>query len=669
MKSLKVPILFLVFNRPEETRQVFNSIKKVKPKKLFIAADGARKGNKSDKKNIKKVRKIISQINWKCEVKTLYRKDNLGCKLAVSGAIDWFFENVKEGIILEDDCLPTTDFFYFCEKLLSKYRNNPKVMMISGTNYLGNKFVSNYDYIFSQYHSVWGWATWKRAWDKYDINMSKWPINKNTVFPYTNKMAKKYLSSMFSVVKKGRLDTWDAQWFYTCLTSKGVSIVPRVNMISNIGIKGAHTNKSQEHNNRPVYPLNTKKLSGPKQVHVDVTYDENLFEMLFPNLDVKKIPSFLQTLYHKLKLLTHRGVLKNVNNNHYRKHALVRYLTLPFTNSHVRSGFSHQSHQQVIQIARILGLLRYNVDVVDYNKKASLSKTYDLIFDIHPIDNPIYEKNINKKTKLIAYLTGTNPTFSNQQEMLRLARISNDMGIELQPRRQVQAISEKIKDFDAVLLFGNSFTLSTFQKEFNMPKVYYIPNTFQTTLPIDLSLKNKNTFMFLGGKGQVHKGLDLVLESFARLPQYTLHVCSPYEKEKDFINTYRKYLKKYTNIIAHEYIDIKSAKFARLASQAGYCIFPSCSEAMPGSVMTCMAAGMIPIVTREIGLDYDDQIIIPTPTTSSITSVIRKATSISEKEFLTQAKKAMTYAKDKYSIDNYIHSLYQALIKIISNKI
>ena len=169
---IDTPLLFIIFNRPDVTLRVFNELKKQKPKYLFIAADGPRAGFEDDIDKCKRVREVVlNEIDWDCEVKTLFRDLNLGCGHAVSGAIDWFFENVEKGIILEDDCLPNKSFFYFCENLLESYKENDEVFAISGANFQDKK-IGKASYFFSKYLYVWGWATWRRAWENYDFDLS-----------------------------------------------------------------------------------------------------------------------------------------------------------------------------------------------------------------------------------------------------------------------------------------------------------------------------------------------------------------------------------------------------------------------------------------------------------------------------------------------------------------
>jgi hypothetical protein len=172
----KTPILFLVFNRPETTKFVFESIRSVKPAKLYICADGPRPNVENDKIHCSAVRKIVSNIDWECEVKTLFRIENKGCGKGVSEAITWFFSNEEEGIILEDDCLPNDSFFYYCSDLLDKYRFDTRIMHIGANNFLDDTISVENDIYFSSISHIWGWATWKRAWDSYDFKLQNYTI-------------------------------------------------------------------------------------------------------------------------------------------------------------------------------------------------------------------------------------------------------------------------------------------------------------------------------------------------------------------------------------------------------------------------------------------------------------------------------------------------------------
>lgn len=275
MDNFKAPILFLIFNRLNTTKQVFSVIQKVKPQKLYIASDGPRNGRGGEKEIVDSVRKyVLDNINWECEIKTLFREKNLGCKVAVSSAIDWFFENEEEGIILEDDCLPDLSFFQFCQELLEKYRNDERVAIISGNNF-NDKKIGEADYYFKRIPHIWGWATWKRVWDKYDVNMSQYAeFKKNNKIKeiWSNKKVQKYWNYIFSEVLNGSIDTWDYQLTFCCFNNNLLNICPNKNLVRNIGFGDGSTNTTFMV--RGVSDLNSFTLSFPLNHPVDILYSE-----------------------------------------------------------------------------------------------------------------------------------------------------------------------------------------------------------------------------------------------------------------------------------------------------------------------------------------------------------------------------------------------------------
>src|SRR5262249_47548369 len=174
----KVPVLFLVFNRPETTARVMEAIRAAGPERLYVAADGPRDSKTGEAEHCAEVRQLAMNVDWPCDVRTLFRDRNLGCRRAVSSAITWFFEQEPEGIILEDDCLPSFDFFPYCAELLERYRDDERVMAICGSAYADVSSDYPHSYYFSYYADMWGWATWRRAWLHYDNRMDRWPVFK-----------------------------------------------------------------------------------------------------------------------------------------------------------------------------------------------------------------------------------------------------------------------------------------------------------------------------------------------------------------------------------------------------------------------------------------------------------------------------------------------------------
>jgi hypothetical protein len=243
--SVESPVLFIVFNRPDTTARVFSRIRDARPAKLFIAADGPRDTREGEAQLCAEVRQIATAVDWPCEVKTLFREKNLGCKYAVSSAITWFFEHVEEGIILEDDCEPAPDFFRFCDTLLAHYRHDTRIRHIGGSNLQHGRRRGDASYYFSRLSHVWGWATWRRAWKDYDVELSAFSDEQIDAFVQNRfePVTAHCWLEMIHGARKGTLNTWDVQWVFTNWIHDALNIIPNVNLISNIGFdaRATHT--------------------------------------------------------------------------------------------------------------------------------------------------------------------------------------------------------------------------------------------------------------------------------------------------------------------------------------------------------------------------------------------------------------------------------------------
>ena len=225
-----IPILLVMFNRPEQTQQVFEAIRRQRPQQLFVCADGPREGHPTDAAQTQRCRELVQQIDWDCEVQYLFREENLGCKMAVSSGITWFFEQVEMGIILEDDCLPNDSFFMFCREMLIRYKDEERVMHVSGNNFqLGFKR-GDASYYFSRQPLIWGWACWRRAWKKYSLSLDDYPILQR------NENFGRFIDNLsLEQTYKGILNTWDSQWHCSIFRNSGFCISPNENLVTNIG--------------------------------------------------------------------------------------------------------------------------------------------------------------------------------------------------------------------------------------------------------------------------------------------------------------------------------------------------------------------------------------------------------------------------------------------------
>ena len=295
----KSPVLIIVFNRPDFVENLIKILRAVKPRTIYIAADGPRDGVLKDLDKCLKVKNEIDKIDWECNIQKKYSETNLGCGVNPSEAISWALEDSEEVIILEDDCMPIIDFFKYSDELLELYRNDDRMMMISGNNHTFGNFQFNHSYEFSHHTQTYGWATWKRAWIKYDLNMTIWPemgslewLEEKT----GSKKSAKFWLRIFEMCYQKELQTaWDYQWTFCCWINNGLNIIPRVNLVTNVGFSSDGTHEiDPDHliSNVPVSPIdfplthplkfnNNKKLD---KVIQGVIYTPPIYKRIFNKL-------------------------------------------------------------------------------------------------------------------------------------------------------------------------------------------------------------------------------------------------------------------------------------------------------------------------------------------------------------------------------------------------
>jgi hypothetical protein len=274
-----VPIVFIIFNRPDLALRTFIEIAKIKPYKLLVIGDGPRLNVAGEEAKVLEARAILERVDWECEVLSNFSKDNLGCRSRVASGLDWVFGLVDEAIILEDDCLPSPSFFLFCKEMLQKYRYHFEIGMISGSNFQRGNCRGNGDYYFSKYMHIWGWATWSNRWrDFYDIDMNAWPAfkdSKDFLNIASSESNKRYWRRIFEKVYQGKINTWDYQWLFTNWLHKRLSIIPNQNLISNIGFgdDATHTKIESHLSNLSLGSL-TFPLIHPNKIEANLIADQ-----------------------------------------------------------------------------------------------------------------------------------------------------------------------------------------------------------------------------------------------------------------------------------------------------------------------------------------------------------------------------------------------------------
>lgn len=301
--QIKTPVCLIIFKRMEQTEKVFEAIRQVKPPKLLVIADGPRVERPGEAEQCAATRAIIDRVDWDCEVLKNYSDLNLGCDPRIVSGLNWVFEQVEEAIILEDDCVPHPTFFTYCEELLDRYRHDKRIMNISGQNVQFGRSRTDDSYYFSRYTLCWGWATWRRAWNYFDVDIKLWPEirDKNylktiLIDPYAVKVWTKGLQLHYD----GHLTGWDFKWMFSCWIQNAFSIIPDVNLVTNIGHdpEATHTNDEKSPYNSMTVEAMSFPLKHPSYIVRNLEADEFTQRTLF-NYD----PPLHERVPRKLKQL------------------------------------------------------------------------------------------------------------------------------------------------------------------------------------------------------------------------------------------------------------------------------------------------------------------------------------------------------------------------------
>jgi hypothetical protein len=290
---LHTPVALFIFNRPHNTQRVLEAIATARPVRLLVVADGARADRPGESSLCQQTRAVIDQVDWPCEVLTHYSDVNLGCKRRIASGIDWVFSCVDAAIFLEDDCLPVTSFFPFCEEMLERYRNDDRVHMVRGTNLLNGQRFNSESYYFSRFYNLWGWASRARAFKGYDVEMRQWPALRDSGWlerQLPTEAMVKLVRFFLDETHAGRVDTWDYQWMLNGWIRNALAIVPENNLVTNIGHgPGAtHTRGDDSHLARlKVSPI-AFPLRHPAVVQPLLEADQHEWTTVYPAAAQKK---------------------------------------------------------------------------------------------------------------------------------------------------------------------------------------------------------------------------------------------------------------------------------------------------------------------------------------------------------------------------------------------
>ncbi|PSR17467.1 hemolytic protein HlpA-like protein [filamentous cyanobacterium CCP3] len=308
------PVVFVIFRRPDLTTKVFEAIRQAQPVKLLVVADGPR--NEEEVQLCQHARAVTENIDWDCEILRNYSSTNVGCRNRVSSGISWAFEHVEEAIILEDDCLPHPSFFCYCETLLEYYRHDTRIMVVSGNNFQDGQQRTPYSYYFSKYNHCWGWATWRRAWKYWELDSQKWLEFRDEGLMRSacdNPREEKYWTSIFNTLfLEGKPDSWAYPWTFACWSHGGLTVLPNVNLVSNLGFgEGAtHTGGDSKFAKMPMGE--NLPISHPPFVVQHKLADRYTFDHVFGKVSQKWPESKLAQILINLRQLKQKLFSKYV---------------------------------------------------------------------------------------------------------------------------------------------------------------------------------------------------------------------------------------------------------------------------------------------------------------------------------------------------------------------
>lgn len=298
---MRTPVAFIIFNRPDLTERVFTEIACARPEKLLVIADGPRPGWEGEAEKCAAARAIIERVDWPCDVLKNYSDGNMGCARRPATGLQWVFDQVEEAIILEDDCVPHPTFFRFCDDLLEQYRDDERVMHISGNNWLFGQKQTSYSYFFSHYCLSWGWASWRRAFRHYDPEIKLWPVLRNTSWLMDvlgDRRAVEHWQEMFDLTYAGidNVNTWDFQWLFATWAHHGLSILPKINLVSNIGF-GTDATHTRAAANR-LGKLPRSEMIFPLEHPPCMVWDKDVDQSMFDQT-IRPLPQL--SLYDKIR--------------------------------------------------------------------------------------------------------------------------------------------------------------------------------------------------------------------------------------------------------------------------------------------------------------------------------------------------------------------------------
>lgn len=660
-----LPCVVFAFNRPDKLQQVLSALRAQDIDRLVVFVDGPR--DDADVELVERCRAIVRDVDW-VERELHFRERNHGLP-GLIGNIDEVFDAYEAAVFVEDDCLPMPAFYSFMRRALSRYEPEEQVFSIGGYQPIPPGCFDDYPYsvVSCARFTCWGWATWRDRWEVITPCLSRWRELFDGLGSVPD-IAGRDLGPRARTHALAESPSWDVQMAISALWLDKVHLLPTRGLVRNTGVgSGVHKQSragrqdAQARHNRNVCPHSLENVVWLDDLELNEDYAERLKQFVegpgqgpprrpwrMVKCQLRRIPSvckiwrllrglvgwlrraarlliplpkytvwrttggdYWRWQYEFGKFFRDSRILLNVNrapNEGELRRALLVYTVNPFLVDRDSAKFiSHTNNWRSRELARMLDELGYVVDVMHYTDYHSeVGSDYDLLLGFGPAEE--LAKELPQETIKIRLATGSEASFHNRRERERIEEVNRRRDCSLKPARPNQDKSELIKYFDAIACLGNEFTAATYRPFFDGQIHCFNNHGYDEWMGIpegkDFAASRRN-FLFFGGAGQVLLGLDLLLEVFSSRPNLRLYVCGPFEKEAGFTECYRQELYETENIVPVGWLRVGSSEYYSLVRKCGMVIVPICSGASTGSVVVCMGNGLIPIVTREAGIDTD----------------------------------------------------------------
>lgn len=678
MDTANIPCVVFAYNRPKKLMVLLRALRHQEISNLIIFIDGPK--NIKDEKAVNRCRDLAESINW-ANTQVIINTTNEG-PMCFIDRISAVFKDYQQAVFLEDDCLPSPSFYNFMCQSLNRYQKDKRVFSIGGYQPISKRYFLNYPYnlVSCARFMGWGWATWKNRWQMILENLPN-------LSPFSEKrdlsdIAGFDLQIQYQLILSGEENKgWDSRVAIISIWNKMVHLLPTIGQIRNIGFdrNGTHYGRlayllNLFFHNRNIGRMPNQAINWLEDTRIDCKYNQELRSFIRKvhsttfrtqiNRIQRKVKYFFTTSYENKTDLNLIG-----SDSKTWKRALLSYISHAFSISRYDFRIYHHInvwHAQ--EIVKVLNRLGYLVDVVDYqDANIKLKREYDLFIG----------NGGNYFTSICRYLPQDVPKiylattsywkFHNEQENQRSVEFFNRHGKKTRSNRYLPPVEEEnLNVATGIIGLGNSFTKNTYKnferKKFINGNALY--DDFYNWCNKDFELGRKN-FLFFSGRGNVHKGLDLILEAFSELDSNIWIIT---KLENDMLSIYSKLIRNAKNIHIIGWIPPRTKKYYDIIARCNYSILPSCSEGQSQSILECMWQGLIPIVSPECGLDVENfGYEIQPCTINNIRELVTKLSTLPQDVYERKSKLARIAAINKYSEKTFSIGFEQELISLIKH--